>query len=741
MKKKRSGQGPRKKTISKDDKLIENLAGVARQFIMGKGYRPMSESELFERLKLPEQHKDIFKKVIAKMLREGAIEKKDGRFAPPRSEADVVTGIIRVNPRGFGFVQPDSKSQYIQDIFIPKHLTLNAVDGDSVEVIVNLETVSDRGPEGKVITILNRARSHLAGTVRHIDPGGSVRVYAPLLGKSSKVILEPSSEHSFKIGDRIVMKVIEWGDKESECVCRFSHYIGNINDPGSDIGAAIEEFGLRDRFPVAALNEAKQFPTRVLAKDMEGREDLRDIECFTIDPDTAKDFDDAVFVKRDANGYHLSVHIADVTHYVKPGSHIDSEALQRCNSVYLPSKVLPMLPEELSNNLCSLKPAVNRLAVSVLMDFDIEGKLLDYKICRSVIKSRKRMTYKDAKKIIDGKVKSPYKKALDDMVDFCGVLKKRRYERGSIEFSLPELIVIVDENGEPTGTEYVEYDITHQLIEEFMLKANEVIAQHLSKKNKNITYRVHDEPAEENIKDFALLARAFGYDLPEKPSTEQLQKLFDEAQKSSFGPFLATSFIRRMRMAAYSPENIGHYGLALTHYCHFTSPIRRYADVVVHRILFGESDEYDEIEEVSNKFSDQERISSKAENSVILLKKLRLLKKMIKDDPYKEFEAVVTRIKPFGFFFEVLDIMIEGFQHIGDLEEDFYVYDEGAMQLKGRHTGRIYEPGKKISLILGEIDLVVLESKWYLVPEEPAAGEEKQKKSHKRPNRQKKRRK
>ncbi len=728
MKKKRSGQRPVKKKKSKEDKLIDNLMRVTHQFIMGKGYHPMSESELFNRLQLPQQHKNIFKKVLKKMLHEGLIENKRGRWAPPKAESDVVIGVIRMNPRGFGFVQPDTKSQYIQDIFIPKHLTFNAVDGDKVEVVVNLETVSDRGPEGKVISILNRARSHLAGTVRHIDKEGTVRVYAPLLGKTGRVVLEPDSELSLKIGDRIVMEVVEWGDKERETLCRFSHYIGHISDAGADIAAAVEEYGLHDRFPVAVLSEAKQFPKRVLTKDIKGREDLRDIECFTIDPDTAKDFDDAVFLKKEKNGFHLSVHIADVTHYVKTGSAIDGEAKQRCNSVYFPSRVLPMLPEELSNNLCSLKPGVNRLAVSVLMDFDLNGKLLNYRICRSVIKSRKRMTYREAKKIIEGKMKSPYKNALEEMVEFCGILKKRRYERGSIEFSLPELMVLVDEKGEPTGTDYVEYDITHQLIEEFMLKANEVIAEHLSSINKNFTYRIHDEPAEENIKDFALLARAFGYDLPEQPTTEQLQKLFDKAQMSPFGPFLATSFIRRMKMASYSPENIGHYGLALTHYCHFTSPIRRYADVVVHRVLFGEPSDYEEIEEASARFSDQERISAKAENSVVLLKKLRLFKKMVKEDPYREFEAVVTRIKPFGFFFEVIDMMIEGFQHIGDLEEDFYVYDEGAMRLKGRHTGRIYEPGKKITLILGELDLIVLESKWYLVPEE-GPGPKKPKKS------------
>ncbi len=717
---------------SKEQKKIDNVKKMTEQFIVGKSYRPLSEQELFQRLQLPPQHKQLFHSVLTQMLKEGTIEKRGELFSSPRSESDVVRGVIRMNPRGFGFVQPDSKSQFIQDIFIPKHLTMKAVDGDTVEVLVNLETISDKGPEGRVITILDRARSHMAGVVRRIERDGTVVLYVPLLGKTARAVLEPTDEQSLRVGERIVIEVVEWGDKEHETVCRLSHIIGHIDDVMSDIPSAIEEYGLRDRFPVAVEHEARQIPTRVMPKDMEGREDLRDLECFTIDPDTAKDFDDALTLTKDGSGYHLVVHIADVTHYVKPGSAIDQEALLRCNSVYFPGHVLPMLPHVLSSGLCSLKPNVNRLAVSVIIDLDFEGAVVDYRICRSVIKSCKRMTYRDALKIIQGKAKSPYKKTLDLMVELCHVLKKRRYERGSIEFSLPELVVLVDEKGHPKGTDYVEYDITHQLVEEFMLKANEVIARHLSKQGKNFTYRIHDEPAEENIRDFAILARAFGYGVPEKPTLLQLQQLFDEAQATPFGPYLATSFIRRLRMASYSPDNIGHYGLALTHYCHFTSPIRRYADVVVHRILFGESDDYEAIEEASNRFSDQERVSAKAENSVVLMKKLRLLKEMIKKDRYREFEAVVTRIKPFGFFFEVLDLMVEGFLHVADIGDDYYMFDERKMRLKGRDYGESFDPGKKVAMILEDIDLVLLETKWYLVPEEAPEKPKQAKRSKKK---------
>ncbi len=301
------------------------------------------------------------------------------------------------------------------------------------------------------------------------------------------------------------------------------------------------------------------------------------------------------------------------------------------------------------------------------------------------------------------------------MVELCALLKRKRYERGSIEFAMPELVVLVDANGVPTGTDYVSYDITHQLVEEFMLKANEIVATHLTKGGKNLTYRIHDVPAEENMKDFSMLARGFGFELSENPSNADLQKLFDEAMNTTYGQYLATSYIRRMRLAIYSADNIGHYGLSLTHYCHFTSPIRRYVDLVVHRILFGEDDNKEALDIIAERCSEQERISAKAENSVYLLKKLRLINHDYQQDAYKQYEAVVTRVKPFGFFFELIDLMLEGFIHVSEIDNDYYIYDEGNLKLEGRRSGQTYSAGEKITVMLKEIDLITLETKWSLV--------------------------
>lgn len=717
----------------KEEKLFNNLLKITEQFMGGKSFIPLTQEELMQRLALPEQHKEVFQKILHQLISQHLIEFVQGKYAWKRSRSDIVTGTIKMHPRGFGFVQVDQPSFYSQDIFIPKHLTKNAVDGDEVEILINQDAFSDKGPEGKVFAILSRARTHMAGIIRQIDKQKLFVAHVPLLGSQQRVVVEPSQEHSLRVGDRIVMEVIDWGSKETETICRFSHYLGHISDPSCDIYAAIEEFELRQDFPSRVVEEAAQLGKRVSQTDIQEREDLRGLTTFTIDPDTAKDFDDALSLTKDENGvYHLGVHIADVSHYVQPGTAIDKEASLRCNSTYFPSYCLPMLPGTLSENLCSLKPHVNRLTVSVLMRLDSDGTLMDYRITRSVIKSAKRFTYREAKKVLDGKKQSPHADTLMLMVEVCRLLKKKRYERGSIEFALPELVVLVDEKGMPYQTDYVTYDVTHQMVEEFMLKANEIVAWDLAEKGRNLAYRIHDEPAEENLRDFSLLAAAFGFRIPDYPTSQDLQKLFEEAGETSYANYLASSYIRRMRLAVYSPENIGHYGLSLTHYCHFTSPIRRYVDLVVHRILFGESDDFEYLKLITNECSEQERVSAKAESSVIILKKLRLLNQMHQQNAYKEYEAIITRVKNFGIYFEIIELLLEGFIHISELEEDYFVFEEERMRLRGSKYGSLYAAGNRLTVMLKDIDFVSQETKWYLVANQPSILSSQTRKSQKK---------
>lgn len=727
---------PKKPKKSKHEKRSDNFYQVIQQFIGGRSFRPITFHDLAAKLSIIEEHLDQFQEVIHQLTREGKIILNLGMYEAPEIASlpdklpeNTVQGTIRINQRGFGFVEIEGENKWGEDIFIPKHSVNQAIDKDKVLIAVS-PNVSEKGPEGKVVSIVERGRSHLAGICVKVDSRYAF-VYSPVLGQEKEAFFEIPKKSPTEVGDRVILEVIEWeGD---DIHCKFDRKIGHIRDPSCDVACAIEEFEIRKEFPSEILEEVKTWGKAVSQKDISDREDLRDLETFTIDPDTAKDFDDALSLSKDKDGtYHLAVHIADVSHYVSEGTKLDKEASKRANSTYFPGTCVPMLPGALSENLCSLKPNVNRLTVTVFMDFDQAGEMVHYRIAKTVIKSAKRFTYKMARKVLDGKLKSPHKEKLELMQELCLVLKKKRYDRGSVEFAMPELVVLVDDKGVPTGTDYVEYDITHQLVEEFMLKANETVARHLDSQGKDVPYRVHDEPSEDNLRDFAILAQAFGFKIPNKPTTQDIQKLFDEALGTPYGQYLATSYIRRMRLAVYSPVNIGHFGLALTHYCHFTSPIRRYVDLVAHRLIFEKPADIKALELIAEKCSEQERISAKAEMSVLVLKKYRLLEQFYNDDPQKQYEAIITKIRPFGVTFEILELMLEGFIHISELGTDYYEFEEKNNRLRGVRRGEIFSSGEKIIVMLKEIDLIFCESKWNMVGSKENNGIESAKRTNRK---------
>lgn len=706
--------------LQKREKLVQNLCRVIQQFISGRGYQPLSVKMLMERLLIPHEQESLFKEALLSLIEREVIQVQSGRYLLKTESLQIATGILRVHPRGFGFLQPNDSLRFPQDIFIPKHLTKNAVDGDLVEAEIDETSISEKGPEGKVTAIIKRGRTHVAGTILGVESNGVYSAYVPLLGNSKRVIVTPTDERQLTIGDRLIMKVLEWGQELNPAICEMSHYIGHISDPSCDVNAALEEYEIRSDFSSRVVKEARAMGNKVSVKEIKNRLDLRKEECFTIDPDTAKDYDDALTLKKDAKGhYHLGVHIADVSYYVKSGSALDQEAKLRCNSTYFPGSCVPMLPSELSNELCSLKPNVNRLTLSIFMEFDSEGALIDQKIARSVIKSAKRFTYKEAKQVLDGKKRSKHAATLHLMVKLCHLLKKKRNERGSIEFAMNEMRVLIDEHGEPQGVEKIEYDITHQLVEEFMLKANEVVATHISKKGQQLPFRVHDEPSEENMREFGVLARAYGFDFPEEPSPKDFQVLFEKAANTPFGPQLAVSFIRSMKLAYYSSSNAGHYGLSLEFYCHFTSPIRRYIDLVIHRIICEGEIEAEHLSAIAHACSEQERISARAEQSVLMLKKLRLLHKINENEPHREYEAIVTRIKNMGITFEIPELMLDGFLHISELDNDYFVYDERTLSLRGTRSHLKYTVGKPIRVTLNSVNYIILESRWSLVSQQP----------------------
>ncbi len=685
--------------------------------LSAKSYQPTTQTALFTELKLTAKEQKALKEIITDLLTEEEIfvEKKKLFLKKQKPSnivtGNVVTGTLRMHPRGFGFVIVDGKEKS-PDIFIPKHLTDGGVDGDTVEVAIHPVQSSPKGPDGKITKILKRGRSHIAGTIQFVTSSGDMIAFIPLLGQHKPARVVACQSQKIEIGDRVILKVLEWGNEEKDLLCEVYHKIGNILDPSLDIIAATEEFNLLSSFSKGVMDEVQSFEEEVPKKDLKGRMDLSTIECFTIDPQTAKDFDDALSIRKTENGhFHLGVHIADVAHYVKRGSLLDKEAYQRANSTYFPGECIPMLPFELSNHLCSLKPHTNRLCISALMEFDTEGTLIHYEIVRSYIHSAKRFTYEEAKEIIDGK-KSPHKPAIDQLVELCLLLKKKRYERGSVDFALPEVVIEVDPKGKPLGYKIVEYDISHQLVEECMLKANEVVAKYLTDKSSPALFRIHEPPSGESLEDFLSLARTLGFSIKKDPGKEDIQKLFEEAKPTPHAGRLAVGFIRSMKLAYYSKENVGHFGLCLEHYCHFTSPIRRYPDLIIQRLLFKEQPLDSAFDEIALQCSERERLSFKAEQSVKTLKKLRLLSQYFQEDPKRIYEATITKIKPFGLSFELEPLSIEGFIHISELGADYFIFNAQRGYLIGERTGKKFVLGAKIDVYLESIDFILMEAKW-----------------------------
>ena len=709
-----------KRTKKKSPPISEaSKEGIKKQLIKELSsleYKPLSQSHLLKQLCLSEEDESLAKKVLTELICDGIIVTHKKKLAlAEEKKAPTASGILKMHPRGFGFVIPDASSCLTEDVFIPKHLTDSAVDGDVVEIMLMPSSKPEKGPEGKILSVLKRSRSHLAGIIRAIDEGKHMIAFIPMFGSQKPAEVIPSNEFPVKIGDRIILKVIEWGGQNKAPLCEISHVIGHISDASLDIPAALEEFSIRKEFPQEALEQARSYGKEVAEEDKKSRVDLTGIETFTIDPETAKDFDDALSLTKDDKGYHLIVHIADVAHYTQQGSALDKEAFLRGNSTYFPGKCVPMLPEELSNNLCSLRPDTIRLTISVIMTFNNDGELTDHSIKRAFIQSQKRFTYEEAKEILDGKKKSPHADTLFLMEELCLLLKKKRYSRGSIDFALPEVVMLIDEGGEPTGFKIVEYDISHQLVEEFMLKANEVVAKSLADKGKPVVYRIHEEPAKDSLEDFAVLARSLGFGIKDSSSLVELQELFEKAKQTPFATQLAIAFIRSMKLASYSAENVGHFGLALEHYCHFTSPIRRYPDLVIQRLLFNQQNIESNFELISLECSEKERLSFKAEMSVKTLKKLRLLKRYFDEDPSKVYEANISKVKPFGIYFEISPYMLEGFLHISELENDYFIFQPRQNTLVGEKTGKRHSVGDKIQVMLSAVDFIIQESKWEIL--------------------------
>lgn len=612
-------------------------------------------------------------------------------------------GTIFVHPRGFGFVSSEGSD----DIFIPKESTAHAMDGDTVEAEVTSR--SAKGLEGIVLSIIKRGREEIVGTVCTIHDN-TVLVVCPMLGPGKT--LEIKKPPKISVGDRIVMQLSDGASKEQGPPCSFKYSLGSIYDASRDISCALIEYSLKSTFTDEQLQAAAAFGETIPSGPHAGREDLRHLDCLTIDPASARDFDDALSIETKGDFVELGVHIADVAHYIKPNSPLDLEAKIRCNSTYFPGECVPMLPEALSNGLCSLRPEVDRMTMSVFMVFDAHGELQNHRIVRGIIHSKRRFTYEEAKEILDGQVKDRFEKEIHAMHALASKLRQARRARGSVEFAAKEALIHIDDAGMPTGMTYVEHDISHQLVEEFMIKANAVVAGHLTTKQKRTIYRIHEEPEEGSREDFVRMANLLGYKIPANPSPDQIQEVLNSERNTPAGMQLAISYIRSMKLAIYTPDNIGHFGLSLEHYCHFTSPIRRYPDLIVQRILFDEDDKNANLAQICETCSKQERISARAEGSVTHLKKLRLAKKLHQQYPKKIYRGLVKEVKPMGIVFSIEELAMEGFLPIGALCPEFLTYNPRAAALESKsYSFALFSP---IEVQIETVDLINSKCRWQI---------------------------
>ncbi len=650
----------------------------------------------------------LFRDVLSEMEDQGVIGRvKGGRYGY-RPRPNRIEGTLRVNPQGFGFVETDV---FDDDLFVSEGNMATALDGDRVLVGVAAPARGDRRRECEVIKVLERKRTETVGTfkqTRHFafvdpdDPRITVDIYVPA-----------ESFNGAKDGDKVVVSIDRFEDRKASPEGRVLKVIGPASDPNVRVLSLALSMDVRAEFPPGVEEDAARIPVEIPQSEIDRRLDLRDKRVFTIDPVDAKDFDDAIHIEALPGGdFELGVHIADVSHYVQRGTPIDREAYERGTSTYLVDRVIPMLPEKLSNNVCSLRPDEDKLTYSCIMRVNPKGRVTGYEIRETIIRSKYRFTYEGAQEVIEGKdPENPFAPDLALAAQLASTLTKKRMREGSIDFDMPEVRIVLDENFHPTSILRRDRKESNRLIEEFMLLANQTVARHIGagKKAPPFVYRIHDKPDPERIAQLAEYVRAFGYSLKlnkGEVDSGALSKLLEQIKDSPEAPVIEEAALRAMAKAKYSTGNIGHYGLAFDYYTHFTSPIRRYPDLMVHRLLKhystgGAPVNEIELENQAVHCSERERVAADAERESIRLKQVEY----IRDHLGERFTGVISGVTKFGIYVELSDILVEGMVHVRDMDDDYYVYDERTYRLMGEHTGRTFKLGKKVDVVVAAANL------------------------------------
>ncbi|MBD3869097.1 MAG: ribonuclease R [Acidobacteria bacterium] len=682
-------------------------------FVESDGYEPAAQRHLFHALNIPNDDRPAARRVIRAMIEEGRLMKLSrGRLTAP-ARPNLLEGLLKRHPRGFGFVVAEDGGE---DVFIPPPFIGSRITGDRVEAEVTRETEGGRR-EGRIVrTIQGRSREVL-GVYRKRGKSGVVQPFDHSLGDAIEVTATPRSRPAD--GQVVVVKLRRPGKGRSPAEGEIIERLGHLDNPSTDTEIVIRRFGLADGFPAAILEEAGRLPSEISTKEAGHRERFDDPAPVTIDGETARDFDDAIAVSRiKGGGFRLWVHIADVAHFVTPGSPLDREARERGTSVYFPDKVLPMFPERLSNDLCSLRPDVDRLVQTAVIDLGPKGDVKKVRFADGVIHSAARLTYIQVAELLEGAsaVKGipvevvPMLKTAGELRE---VLERRRHARGSVDFDLPEPHILMDIEGVMTGITVTPRNEAHRLIEEFMLLANEVVAGHLEKIEWPCMYRIHEKPKPEKLDTLASFVKQFGLELklPKGEVTPgAIGDLLEQVEGKPEHNLISQVALRSMRQARYHPKNDGHFGLGAPVYCHFTSPIRRYPDLVVHRLLRASRNDRKRIPEwaadlepVATSSSELERNAEAAERDLLLRKKLAFIEGQIGERLW----GIITGVVPFGVFIQLEDSLAEGLLRLGGDDRERFAFDADHLTLTGSKTGKRFRLGDRLEVVVAAVDPVL----------------------------------
>lgn len=691
---------------------LDHKKEMILSFVSSKEYKPLSVKEMGVVLQVPAKDKKVFRQVLDELLGEGKIHLDLKRKIKPLSD-DIMNGKFMGTQKGFGFVRVEGETE---DIFIPAHHTKGAIDGDTVQIILDKRARGKRR-EGEVISILERGSSIVVGTYSSSKSFGFVVADNHKFTKD--IYIAKSDTKGAITGHKVVVEIMDYGNEDRNPEGRVLEILGHVNDPGVDILSVIKAYGLPEEYPDAVMDQVEAIEDEVAESEKAGRADYRDLQTVTIDGEDAKDLDDAITLTKEGDIYHLGVHIADVSQYVTEKSPLDKEALKRGTSVYLVDRVIAMLPHKLSNGICSLNQGVDRLALSCMMEINAKGEIVKHQIEESVICVNRRMSYTSVHKIVeeqDSEEREEYSELVpmfELMYELAAILRERRFRRGSIDFDFAESKITLDEKGRPLDVKIYERNNAHRIIEEFMLAANQTVAEEYFWQELPFVYRTHEAPDSEKIQQLNAFVNNFGYTIKtgadDETHPKEIQKLIKNVDGTAEEALISRLALRSMKQAKYTVGCEGHFGLAMKYYCHFTSPIRRYPDLQIHRIIkeniHGKLADkriahYNQIlPEVASQSSLMERRADEAEREVEKMKKAEYMEQFIGES----FDGIISGVTSWGMYVE-LPNTIEGMIRVADIPGDYYYFEEEKYQMVGERTHKIYKLGQPIRVTVDAVD-------------------------------------